>query len=378
MRAGSLVAAAVVILSGCAGRQDVVIAKGPAAQPQIGLPDYESAVAAFRVDLRGRARANLQKDIERITGVAVAVPFGATRATVSFDGRRHRVRVLAVEPFGFRSVAPASTREAAFVWTALIGGRGVLTPEAARSLGFGTGGNLDLKRGPIDIGAFADNGVPNLGDVMVSDAVASAMGLPPSDGYIVGARPGTDLDRLHRILRNRVDGRVRWIDGPQPRPPEPVETPDPVGTAEGDLIGSMSFRILKNGYIDPDPAWVATNIAQGTVPILGSVTCHRVMFPQLGSALAEIESEGLARSIDRKQFAGCYVPRFIDRDPRRALSMHAFGLALDLNVSTNQLGTIGRMNPEVVAIFEKWGFEWGGRWQRPDPMHFELDRLITP
>jgi hypothetical protein len=29
-------------------------------------------------------------------------------------------------------------------------------------------------------------------------------------------------------------------------------------------------------------------------------------------------------------------------------------------------------------VFEKWGFEWGGRWSRPDPMHFELDRLLSP
>ena len=67
---------------------------------------------------------------------------------------------------------------------------------------------------------------------------------------------------------------------------------------------------------------------------------------------------------------------FIDRDPPRALSMHAFGLAVDLNVTSNQLGTEGDMDPRVVEIFERWGFAWGGRWSRPDPMHFELARLI--
>jgi hypothetical protein len=34
------------------------------------------------------------------------------------------------------------------------------------------------------------------------------------------------------------------------------------------------------------------------------------------------------------------------------------------------------MDPRIVKIFEKWGFVWGGYWDRPDPMHFELARLI--
>lgn len=138
----------------------------------------------------------------------------------------------------------------------------------------------------------------------------------------------------------------------------------------------MQFRILQNGFIDPDPSWVAANIATGTVPILGTVRCHRIMIPQLASALQEISDNGLADEIRAGDYAGCYVPRFIDRDPRRGLSMHAFGLALDLNVSTNALGTRGDMHPTVVQIFQKWGFAWGGWWAQPDPMHFELARIV--
>jgi hypothetical protein len=131
---------------------------------------------------------------------------------------------------------------------------------------------------------------------------------------------------------------------------------------------------LKNGFIVPDPAWVSANIAIGDVPIIGNVTCHRLMFGQLRAALSEIDSAGLASLIRTSD--GCYVPRFIDRDPGKPLSMHAFGLAIDLNASTNRLGTSGDMDPRIVEIFERWGFDWGGRWARPDPMHFELARLI--
>jgi hypothetical protein len=100
------------------------------------------------------------------------------------------------------------------------------------------------------------------------------------------------------------------------------------------------------------------------------------LFPQLAAALSEIEEEGLAKNINPGDYGGCYVPRFIGRDPRRGLSFHAFGLAVDLNVEGNYYGTRGNMDPRVVEIFEKWGFEWGGRWSTPDPMHFQLDRLI--
>jgi len=102
------------------------------------------------------------------------------------------------------------------------------------------------------------------------------------------------------------------------------------------------------------------------------------MIPQLHAALSEIEAKDLAPLIRSDDYGGCYVPRFIDRNPELPLSMHAFGLAIDLNVSTNQLGTEGDLDPRIVRIFERWGFTWGGAWTRPDPMHFELARLVEP
>lgn len=33
------------------------------------------------------------------------------------------------------------------------------------------------------------------------------------------------------------------------------------------------------------------------------------------------------------------------------------------------------MDPGVVAAFIGAGFAWGGTWERPDGMHFELERL---
>lgn len=151
------------------------------------------------------------------------------------------------------------------------------------------------------------------------------------------------------------------------------------GTDLGARIGGFSYRWYPDGSITPDPAWVRANIVTEQVPIIGSMTCHRLIFPQLRAALREIQRDGLASLIRTDEYAGCYVPRFIDRDPSRSLSLHSFGIAFDLNTATNQLGTVGDMDPRLVAIFQKWGFSWGGHWTtRPDPMHFELYALQSP
>jgi hypothetical protein len=287
------------------------------------------------------------------------------------------LRVASVDPLLFRSVAPASTRDAEFVWTALMSDRAVITAAAAKTIGITGSEELIVGRSPIRVGAFADNGIPNIADVLVSPQVARQVKLGGPKVLVVGAKTGVTIEALGRDLKARLPGaaRLRRIR-PETQTSGGVTAPRSVGTISGTTIGTMSFRILKNGFIDPDSGWVAANITTGTVPILGSVRCHRIMFNQLVGALGEIQEVGLASEIRPGEYAGCYVPRFIDRDPRRGLSMHAFGLAVDFNTSTNALGTRGDMHPDVVAIFQKWGFTWGGVWSRPDPMHFELARII--
>jgi hypothetical protein len=121
---------------------------------------------------------------------------------------------------------------------------------------------------------------------------------------------------------------------------------------------------------------VATYIRTEQVPILGSVTCNKGMLPQLRAALTEVVQRGLADSIHPEEYAGCYYPRYIGRTPANGLSLHSWGIAVDLNVPGNQRGTVGEMGRQVVDIFEKWGFAWGGRWRYTDPMHFEMNRVV--
>jgi hypothetical protein len=151
------------------------------------------------------------------------------------------------------------------------------------------------------------------------------------------------------------------------------------GHAASKLFGRFTYRINGDGTITQDARWVRRYIAQGRVPILGTVRCHRMLFPQLTRALAEVERAGLAQLIDLDDFrrmGGCWVARQQLWDPTKPLSMHAWGLAIDFNVARNQYGATPRMDPRIVAIFERWGFRWGGRWSPPDGMHFELGALV--
>ncbi|MGH2726880.1 MAG: M15 family metallopeptidase, partial [Actinomycetota bacterium] len=44
----------------------------------------------------------------------------------------------------------------------------------------------------------------------------------------------------------------------------------------------------------------------------------------------------------------------------------------------NPYGEKPRQDPRLVALMERWGFTWGGRWLVPDGMHFEFVRFVNP
>ena len=175
-----------------------------------------------------------------------------------------------------------------------------------------------------------------------------------------------DIEEIERLV-----AAVEKI-AKQQRVGQPLATGGSVAAA----VGTFSYRWFADGTVRPDPAWVAANIRTEQVPILGYVTGHRVLFPQLRGALREVVARGLADEIHPEEFGGCYVPRFIGRDPSKGLSLHTWGIAVDLNVPGNQRGVPGEINRDVVAIFKKWGFAWGGDWAWTDPMHFELAQIV--
>lgn len=371
-----------LLLAACGGRNqlDPIPPDRPSgATRPVSLPEPVPAVPAYRVDLHEPISEEVRTRLDQVAGVAVVGALATKVFRVTGPEGSTRLLIGSTRPLRYRSVAPAATKEAEFVWASLLSGETVLTFKAADKLGVEGTATVAIGELDIEVGALADNGTPNVVDVLVADHVGLKLGLGGPTMLVIGA-DGVDevaplKPRLERALRG-TDATISRVVSRTPTNLEPADEPEAVGQAQGSAIGSMSFRILKDGFIDPDPAWEAANIVRGEVPILGTVTCHRLLYPQLYRAMEEIVEQGLAHLVDPSEYGGCYVPRFIDRNPDKPLSMHAFGLAFDINVSTNHLGTRGDQDPRIVEIIETWGFEWGGRWERPDPMHFELVRLM--
>jgi hypothetical protein len=183
---------------------------------------------------------------------------------------------------------------------------------------------------------------------------------------------------LRRPIERLADGAtVAMVDvvARKGLDPEAKQVAVTTGTV-ADVVGVFRYTAIGGGRIAPEPSWVASHIVTRTVPILGTVTCNTYLFPQLIAALNEVVASGLADEIHPEEYAGCYYPRFIAGSTN--LSNHSFGLALDLNVPGNGRGTVGEMDREVVSIFKKWGFAWGGDWSYTDPMHFELAQVVDP
>ena len=307
-------------------------------------------------------------------GAAAAVLLSNLTVEVPGGGGDAQVSVAAIDPLEFRPLAPEASAQARFVWESLRKSETFIAHEQFQILGGKPLKSLAAKgpngRKVIRIAGLAANGVPNLAGAMMSLQQADALGLGNPTLLIVGLNKDAQYAQVITELGKVLPG----IKFEETRPVENLTFFS--GSAAQKAIGSFRFTGNADGSIRQDSGWVARNIIGKTVPILGLIRCHKAMFTQLEAALTEIESSGLASSIKPGQFGGCYVPRFIERDGSRPLSMHAWGLAIDINTLENPKGERPRMDPQIVAIFEKWGFRWGGRWSPPDGHHFELAALI--
>jgi hypothetical protein len=100
--------------------------------------------------------------------------------------------------------------------------------------------------------------------------------------------------------------------------------------------------------------------------------CHKKLARLFEAALERIHSNREAWATVN-DFGGAYNFR-MQRGSRTALSAHAWGAAIDLDVCDNPQGKAPRVHPWVVDSFEVYGFYWGGRFSenRRDGMHYEV------
>ena len=291
------------------------------------------------------------------------------------------ITLAAVDPSTYRNYTPYSSAETQEVWDRVAGGELAINPALKKRVPADKDGYLRLGSSKdaelIHIGAFAAQ-VEGAIDAVVNETWIETLGMEPGNALLIttgqtaplsvrkpiekAAGEAASVQMLDVVAREGLDTSVK-------------QTAFLVGSV-GDAVGSFNYTVLGGGRIAPDPSWVAANIRSQQVPILGTVTCHRLLFPQLTAALTEVVERGLADEIHPDEYAGCYYPRFIAGTT--SLSNHSFGLALDFNVPGNLRGTVGEMDRTVVSIFKKWGFAWGGDWSYTDPMHFEMNAIVDP
>lgn len=127
------------------------------------------------------------------------------------------------------------------------------------------------------------------------------------------------------------------------------------------------------------PVWESDTLAMATLPFplqlawdaetwVTRIRCHHKLVSVLDQVFGNIAAAGMQGRVTT--FGGCYADR-----AKRGIaqpSLHTWGIAIDLNVMTNQLGTTGDMDEGVIDLFKQFGFTWGGDFTgRKDPQHFQ-------
>jgi hypothetical protein len=365
-------------LAACGGAPGRTVATGTRAPG--GAAAHRGAPAPVRVaPLRARVSPDVLVVASRPlpASTVAALKRVAPRGVTTFGyGRavmaKRSLDVAAVDPSTFRSYAPKGTAEADGVWTAVGRGDLVLAHDVAGSRKVSLASTVTVRARSdvrLRVAALATTGLPDT-DALVSGPVGRALGLPVANAALLTAGANGDPVALASAARKAAGGAAVIHLLTQPKVPYAYLT----GSAVAKAFGAFSYRWFDDGTIQPDVAWVRANIVSARVPVLGRVTCHRLMLPQLRRALAEVDAAGLAGLIH--SYDGCYVPRFIERDPAHPVSLHTWGIAIDLDAATNQRGGRGTIDPRIVDIFKRWGFRWGGDWSYTDPMHFELGALM--
>jgi hypothetical protein len=309
--------------------------------------------------------------LRRIPGVTAVTRATRAQALLRATGARPvragfavPLDTLVVRPRGYARMLPAGDRAP----LARLGpGRALLSRSEARLRRARVGSTLTLAGGR----RLRVAGI-------VADELVRSSELVVSAGE--GARLATRAPYLLAAVRtHRAARRAERIFGTAPRSAVSALGPAPWNrrgliARTVDLkrrFGEFALRLpIGADWVTPDPAWLRRDIRTARVPVIGTVTCHRKMIPALRAAMRDLVRRGLAHLVDPGDYAGCYAPRRIPTSG--TLSLHAWGLAVDLNASRNPQGSKPHQDLRLVHVMERHGFSWGGRWPTvPDGMHFE-------
>lgn len=188
--------------------------------------------------------------------------------------------------------------------------------------------------------------------------------MPVSDG-----KPDKSFDERLRNASILDQLRLPYPKGPLQHPPGAEE--DPGRFRNEAFFDKMYGNCQRSGVRLTTIVWLPKSWGR---PL--EVTKINGVAEKLKQISAEIEA--LPMDVRRFAFpsAGTFSCRSVKDTSKR--SMHAYGAAIDLNVAfsdywmwRNNRPYRNRIPYEIVEIFERHGFIWGGKWGHYDTMHFE-------
>lgn len=170
--------------------------------------------------------------------------------------------------------------------------------------------------------------------------------------------------------------------GPLDRPPGPEDDP---GRARNDAFFRKIYGDCHKGAAALDlveVVWLAEKRRQ-----VLEVTARNGMAARLRAVSAELDRLPARFDADLATPASTYNCRVIAGTARA--SAHGFGLAIDLAVKPSgywrwaekraqDVNHSRDLPAEIVDVFERHGFIWGGKWRHFDTMHFEYRPEINP
>lgn len=114
---------------------------------------------------------------------------------------------------------------------------------------------------------------------------------------------------------------------------------------------------------------VPAELEVGVIP--KKLYCNKDMVAPLSAAFKNLIERGFVKEL--KTFDGCFNIR--KKRGLSSLSLHSWGIAIDVNAAWNALGAKPTLSAGFVKCFTDAGFEWGGTWSRLDGMHFQLAKI---
>lgn len=280
------------------------------------------------------------------------------------------IDAFAVDPAEYAPFVDDAVRSE--IVDALRRGDAVLGASSAALRDLDVGGSLSFGGRDVAVGAVVPDDAVGWSEMLVNRSVGSALGIS-HDRYLLGLTGDTAL--TENAFRTRVaallppDTAIR-VDAPGSTPYVRVASGVRPAVVMKSVFGEFSAAVRADGvYLDLDPAWVDRNIVTRTVPLLGSVTCHRKLIPPLVAALEDLQAQGLGHLVE--VYSGCWAARTVARSPTAPPSYHSYGAAVDVNAPSNPYGQPPTMDLRLVEAFEAQGFNWGGDFLIPDGHHFE-------